>query len=169
MNNNEIKERLNEILNELNTFRTMLEEEKTQEDKGFEIEIPENLENHWCIDEIGDIYDLDDSFSVGQFVKAYLSGATFETEKQAKQYDKERRLLFKIHKWAEIHNEGWEPDWEDIFQEKYYIYYDYYRKELRINYRGSTTSIDRLPYFKTEEIGQACIEEFGEEIKEVLC
>lgn len=168
MNNNELREKLDEILNELNTFKAMLEEEKTQEDKSFGISIPDNLENRWCIDEIGDIYDLDDCFSVGQFVKAYLSGATFETEKQAKQYDKEKRLLFKIHKWAEEKNEGWTPDWQNMWEDKYYVEVDVQDNNLITCSTTWFSSFSKLPYFKTREIAQKCINFFGEEIIEVL-
>lgn len=168
MNNNEIKERLNEILNELNTFRTMLEEDKTQEDKPFEIKIPSNLEDYVCIDEIGGVYDLDDCFDIGQLDDAYLSGATFKTEEQAKQYDKERRLLFKIHEWAKEQNGNWIPDWIDAYEDKYYIEVDLEDDKLCITNTTWFSPFSKLPFFRTRNIAQECIDLFGKEIKEVL-
>lgn len=167
MNNNEIKERLNEILNELNTFRTMFEEDKTQEDKPFEIKILSNLEDYVCIDEIGGVYDLDECFGIGQLDDAYLSGATFKTEEQAKQYDKERRLLFKIHEWAKEQNGNWIPDWSD-YDNKYVMYYNAKTGFLGINTYNWSNHISVLPTFKTRKIAQECIDLFGDEIKEVL-
>lgn len=96
-------------------------------------------------------------------------GEYFNTEQEVEQYLKERKLLFKLHQWAKIKNEGWEPDWKDVFQEKYYIFYDYYRKRLYFSFNNSTGTINKLPYFKTREIAKECIDLFGDEIKEVLC
>ena len=95
-------------------------------------------------------------------------GEYFNTEKEAEQHLKERKLLFKLHQWAKMKNEGWEPDWESIFQEKYYIFYDYYRKELCTSFNNSTGAINKLPYFKNRKIAQECIDLFGDEIIEVL-
>lgn len=101
--------------------------------------------------------------------KLFEHGLYFNTKQEAEQHLKERKLLFKIHQWAKEKNEGWEPDWESIFQEKYYIFYDYYRKELCTSFNNSTGAINKLPYFKTRKIAQECIDLFGDEIKEVLC
>ena len=95
-------------------------------------------------------------------------GLYFKTREEAERYLKERKLLFKIHQYAKEKNEGWEPDWESIFQEKYYIFYDYYRKELCTSFNNSTGAINKLPYFKTRKIAQECIGLFGDEIIEVL-
>lgn len=161
-----------ELIKEFNEKVEQLKDEliaKLEEKKKFEVKLPDMYDTLYYIDDICSEVYITNFVSSARDKDRYLRGFYFNTKEEAKQRLKEQRLLFKIKKWAEIHNKGWEPDWEDIFQEKYYIYYDYYRKELRINYRGSTTSIDRLPYFKTEEIGQACIDIFGDEIKEVLC
>ena len=161
-----------ELIKEFNEKVEQLKDEliaKLEEKKKFEVKLPDMYDTLYYIDDICSEVYITNFVSSARDKDRYLRGFYFNTKEEAKQRLKEQRLLFKIKKWAEIHNKGWEPDWEDIFQEKYYIYYDYYRKGLRINYRGSTTSIDRLPYFKTEEIGQACIDIFGDEIKEVLC
>ena len=55
------------------------------------------------------------------FEQIYKRGLAFKTKKEAKKYDKELILLFKLHKWAEEHNEGWYPDWEDS-EDKYFIH-----------------------------------------------
>lgn len=163
-----IKERLNEILNELNTFRTMLEEEKTQEDKPFEIKIPYDLEDYYVIDECGDIYSTEEYLDGETYKLAYLSGATFKTKEQAKRYDKERRLLFKIHEWTKEKNEGWIPDWSNSNEIKYYIFYSNSDMHLKISSAFSLERFNKLQYFKTREIAQECIDLFGKEIKEVL-
>ncbi|WP_314548371.1 hypothetical protein [uncultured Gemella sp.] len=97
----------------------------------------------------------------------FKMGEYFNTEDEAEQHLKERKLLFKLQQWAKIKNDGWEPDWEK--ENKYYIFYDYSCCEFETISTVISNSFKKLPYFKTREIAQACIDEFGEEIKEVLC
>lgn len=96
-------------------------------------------------------------------------GLYFGTEEEAEQYLKERKLLFKLHQWAKLKNEGWEPDWSDYSNDKFTIYYDGQDDVLQIHFWRVSNILPTLPTFKTYEIAQACIDEFGEEIKEVLC
>ncbi|MGX7080557.1 hypothetical protein [Gemella morbillorum] len=56
---------------------------------------------------------------------------------------------------------------EDIT--KYDIYYSGIEKKLNIFAAHTVTEFKKLPYFKSEEITQACIDEFGDEILEVFC
>lgn len=146
-------------------FISKLEDDK----KEFEVELPNKYDTLYFIDNISsEVYMTGFSTSKNEIAR-YLRGYFFETKEEAEQHLKECKLLFKIHQYAKEKNEGWEPDWESIFQEKYYIFYDYYRKELCTSFNNSTSAINKLPYFKTRGIAQACIDLFGEEIKEVLC
>lgn len=96
-------------------------------------------------------------------------GYIYYSKEEAEQHLKEQRLIFKIKKWAEIHNEGWEPDWSDWDINKFIICYDGRDEGLEIDVWGNTSHISVLPAFKTRGIAQACIDEFGEEIREVFC
>lgn len=95
-------------------------------------------------------------------------GLYFETEEEAEQFLKERKLLFKLHQWAKEKNDGWEPDWEEDEGKKWYVYYNHIEESLKVTWGYNSTNFIKLPYFKTEEIAQVCIDLFGEEIKEVL-
>lgn len=98
-------------------------------------------------------------------------GYFFESEEEAEQHLKERKLLFKLHQWAEMKNEGWKPDWEDDSQEKVFIYcFRNLKENLELTYKRTwnINKFTKLPYFKTCEIAQECIDLFGDEIKEVL-
>lgn len=137
--------------------------------KEFEVELPNKYDTLYFIDDISsEVYMTGFSTSKNEIAR-YLRGYFFETKEEAEQHLKECKLLFTIKKWAKEKNDGWEPDWESIFQEKYYIFYDYYRKELCTSFNNSTGAINKLPYFKTRKIAQECIDLFGDEIKEVLC
>ena len=146
-------------------FISKLEDDK----KEFEVELPNKYDTLYFIDDISsEVYMTGFSTSKNEIAR-YLRGYFFETKEEAEQHLKECKLLFKIHQYAKEKNDGWEPDWESIFQEKYYIFYDYYRKELCTSFNNSTGAINKLPYFKTRKIAQECIDLFGDEIKEVLC
>lgn len=145
-------------------FIAKLEDDK----KEFEVELPNKYDTLYFIDDISsEVYMTGFSTSKNEIAR-YLRGYFFETKEEAEQHLKECKLLFTIKKWAKEKNDGWEPDWESIFQEKYYIFYDYYRKELCTSFNNSTGAINKLPYFKTRKIAQECIDLFGDEIIEVL-
>lgn len=146
-------------------FIAKLEDDK----KEFEVELPEDGEKLYFIRDLyGTVSSKIFNINTMSDIKRFENGLYFETEEEAKQHLKECKLLFTIKKWAKEKNDGWVPDWESIFQEKYYIFYDYYRKELCTSFNNSTGAINKLPYFKTRKIAQECIDLFGDEIKEVL-
>ena len=92
----------------------------------------------------------------------------FATAEEAEKFLKERRLLFKLHQWAKIKNKNWRPNWSDANESKYYIYYDFDSDELDISCCYRSIEFNKLHYFKSYEITNECIEEFGDEIIEVL-
>lgn len=147
-------------------FISKLEDDK----KEFELSYPKNEEMLYYFEVFeGEIYDIyySDNSKVDKYI--FEHGLYFNSKEEAEQYIKERKLLFKLHQWAKLKNEGWEPDWSNGDEIKYYIFYDYYRKELHFSFKNSTSTIDKLPYFKSEKISEECIDMFGDEIKEVLC
>lgn len=102
------------------------------------------------------------------FMNAYLSGNLHNTEEEAKQKLREDKLMFKIKKWVEENQGDWKPNWRDTYQLKRSIYYNYKNNTLRQISDFDCTYISKLPILKTDEILEQFIEEFGEEIKEVL-
>lgn len=165
---NEIKEAMKGLLDRLDKLENIILLPLDPFDF-FKVELPEDGERLYFIDNVQSTI-LSKIFDISNMndVKRFENGLFFETIEEAEQHLKECKLLFKIHQYAKEKNEGWEPDWENIFQEKYYIFYDYYRKELCTSFNNSTGAINKLPYFKTRKIAQECINLFGEEIKEVL-
>ena len=142
--------------------------EEKVEKKPYEVEAPENIGDYYTIDDWGEIYDFE-GFTIEYAEHRYRSGLAFKTVEEAKKYYKERELLFKLHKWAEEHNEGWTPDWKDLDEEKWVAMYDNKYEFFEIYESRRYLKLLKIPYFKSEEIAEQFIEEFGEEIKEVLC
>ena len=133
----------------------------------YEVEVPGDIDNYYYTDEYGKV-DYLEGYNSSYEKNKYIRGLAFKTEEEAEKYDKERILLFKLHKWAEEHNEGWTPKWEGNGV-KWYVMYETDRNILKINWCVCCRQFTKLPYFKSEEIAKQFIEEFGEEIKEVLC
>ena len=142
--------------------------EEKVEKKPYEVKLPDDIENYYIIDETGAL-DYVFIYAKQNQKEVYQRGLAFERRVEAEQYDKERILLFKMHKWAEEHNGGWVPDWEDWRERKYIVEHDTSSKELQTAFYAYLQPLTKLPYFKSEYIAKQFIEEFGEEIKEVFC
>lgn len=171
MNNEEIQEKFEQLASAIDWIKTKLVD--LQEEKGlapvktpYEVKVPEDIEDYYHVDETGEINPIGEVLNYYDFEQAYLRGLVFKTREEAEQYDKERILLFKLHKWAEEHNGDWTLNWK-ANEPNYYVTYDYYGFSIKWSYLCN--SFIKLPYFKTKELAEQFIEEFGEEIKEVLC
>lgn len=147
-------------------FISKLEDDK----KVFELTYPEHGKVVYLVgNEVTSVlYNASDKVDIGLFEH----GLFFKTREEAEQHLKERKLLFKIHQWAKLKNDGWEVNWKDFNQDKVYI--TCFRNLMNQNKLVSeiscaTNRFSKLPYFKSKEIAQECINLFGDEIKEVLC
>ena len=163
MTNKELQQQIKQLEQQIKDLKVKLESKIEKEP--YEVEVPDDLEDLYYVDEtglIGPIYSYDEDDQE----KVYKRGLAFKTKEQAEQHDKERILLFKLHKWAEEHNGGWTLNWK-ANEPKYYVTYDYYGFSIKWSYLCN--NFIKLPYFKSEEIAGLFIKEFGDEIKEVLC
>ena len=142
--------------------------EEKVEKKPYKVEVPENIGDYYTVDNWGEIYDFE-GFTIEYAEHHYRSGLAFKTVEEAKKYYKERELLFKLHKWAEEHNGGWKPNWNDFDEEKWTVMYHNECEEFEIYENYRYREFLKLPYFESEEIAELFIKEFGDEIKEVLC
>lgn len=156
-----------EVVDESIVQRFEALEEKVEK-KPYEVELPDDIEEYVFLNEngrTGNIYSIHEKWTKEVFQR----GIAFKTREKAEKYDKERILLFKLHKWAEEHNEGWKPKWKNLNEEKWTIMYDNKYKFFESYESRRFLEFSKLPIFKTEAIAEQFIEEFGEEIKEVLC
>lgn len=142
--------------------------EEKVEKKPYEVEYPKDLEDLLYADVDG-VIELVGIHYEHEQKKVYNRGLAFKTEEEVEQYDKERILLFKLHKWAEEHNGGWTPNWNDYKEEKWTVMYHNECEEFEIYENYRYREFLKLPYFESEEIAELFIKEFGDEIKEVLC
>ena len=75
---------------------------------------------------------------------------------------------FKDKNGAKIYNDGWEPNWCNIHQDKYCIEITPSTGHFYIARRHAINHLGLLPCLKSEELAGAFINEFGERIKELL-
>lgn len=165
MTNEELRQEVKRLEEQIKDLKIKLEEKAKK--KPYEVEVPEDLDHYYYVDELGKVYSIGEKINYYEFEKVYQRGLAFKTKEEAEQFDKERILLFKLHKWAEEHNGGWKPDWEGNGV-KWYVTYETDRNILKINWCVCCRQFIKLPYFKSREIAEQFIEEFGNEIKEVF-
>ena len=147
-------------------FISKLEDDK----KEFELTYPSNGEIVYYINGIYlKVYDLAYYKIDNEARNMFEHGYIYYTREEAEQFLKERKLLFKLHQWAKLKNDGWEPDWDNGMENKYYIYYSSDRRKLFVGTIFWGNEFNKLPRFKTKELARECIDLFGDEIKEVLC
>ena len=167
MTNEELEQKVKRLEEQLTEVRIELLERKA-EPIPYQVKIPSDLENYYTIDIDGSIEGLY-GYTNEIRVLFYLRGLAFKTKTEAEQHLKKSMLLFKMHKWAEEHNGGWTPDWSNFNETKHYITCKKEVGEFDMNFCRTFRHLIKLPYFKSEEIAELFIKEFGDEIKEVLC
>ena len=166
MTNEELQEEIKRLEEQLTELRFKISKSKV-DDKPYKVEVPEDIEDYYFLDETGNIV-YKALYSSNYQKKTFIHGLAFKTKEEAEQHDKERILLFKMHKWAEEHNGDWYPDWNNG-DDKFSIYYFHNTESFSVCSDWNCNSFSELPYFKSEELAREFIEEFGDEIKEVLC
>lgn len=167
MTNEELRQEIEKLKQEIIELRFNRLESKCEPiPTSYQVKIPSDLENYYTIDIDGSIEGLY-GYTNEIRVLFYLRGLAFKTKTEAEQHLKKSMLLFKMHKWAEEHD-GWTPNWKDFDEEKCTVMYDNNHEELEIYETYFYREFTKLPVFKSEELAQQFIEEFGEEIKEVL-
>mgnify|MGYP000909247669 CR=1 FL=1 len=166
MTDEELRQKIELLEQQIKDLKVKLEEKA--EKKPYEVEVPTDIYLYYTVNDCGEIRPLS-VYTFQDRDELYKRGLTFKTEEEARQYDKKRILLFKLHKWAEEHNGGWTPDWSNFNETKHYITCKKEVGEFDMNFCRTFRHLIKLPYFKSEELAEQFIEEFGDEIKEVLC
>ena len=171
MNNEQLQQEVKRLEEQIKDLKVKLEE-KAEEERWlpyvpYEVEVPEDIDEYYYVSITGIINKLCMYDEFDQ-IEIYKRGLAFKTREEAEQFDKERILINKLKHWGKEHNEGWKPDWGDSNKYNHTVTYDYCEK-LYVKSYCFVNFLSKLPYFKSHEIAEQFIEEFGEEIKEVLC
>lgn len=134
------------------------------ETKEFKIQIPEGYEideensTFECIKlkkKVISYLEVLDKFDV--VIPTYISASSFEHDDKIRAIN---RLLFV----AKYLNEGWVPDFKDVFQRKHTFIINNDKLEISEVYDTNISIV----YFKSRELAQKAIEILGEDIKQAL-
>ena len=164
MTNEELQQQIEQLEQQIKDLKVKLESKADK--KPYKVEVPEDLEDYYFIDESGNI-SLIKIYSKYDQKRIFIRGLAFKTREEAEQFDKERILINKFKDWAKKYNEGWTPNWVES-EDKFHIDYHYGSKCFQVKDAWHANAFHKLPYLKSEEIARKFIEEFGDEIKEVL-
>lgn len=161
------EQKIQELSRKIDELKQELEE---LQDKPYGISYPNDGQRVWsfdcCLGSLSNsIFDIEDRVNK----HSYKTGLLFDIYEEAKQFIREQTLIKKIKCWAKEQQGDWKPDWSDKNQRKYSVDVDHFNKETICDWYWGHDKLPKLPYFKTEEIAQACIDEFGDEILEVFC
>lgn len=167
MTNEELQEEIKRLEEQLTELRFKISKSKV-DDKPYKVEVPEDIDRYYYVDELGDINLVGDTFHKIDYEELYLRGLAFKTKEEAEQFDKERIIINKLKDWAKKYNEGWTVNWEES-EDKFYIDYHHGSKCFQVKNARHANAYHKLPYFKSAEIAYQFIEELVEEINEVLC
>nr|DAJ31605.1 MAG TPA: protein of unknown function (DUF5320) [Caudoviricetes sp.] len=163
----ELTERIENSQAEIDELKKELE--KLQKNP-YEICYPKDgVEMYYLDDYTGELeektFDIFDDYDK----RLYEIGLLFNTKKEAEQFLKEQTLIKKIKCWAKEQQGNWQPDWKNTDEHKYFIKIYVNDEELWIDSSLTGNTFSKLPFFKSHEIAQTCIDEFGDEILEVFC
>lgn len=161
----ELTERIEKSQAEIDELKKELEE---LQDKPYEISYPIGYKLMWYLDEYASVtsYQYNNNTAVDRVF--YESGLLFDTKEEAEQFKREQTLIKKIKCWAKEQQGDWQPNWSDRNQRKYCVDVDRFNKETICDWNREHDKLLKLPFFKSEEIAEACIDEFGDEILEVF-
>lgn len=168
-----MSEKLNELITELgkivdgnNSFDKLKSlYEKLKLEAAAEFEYPfEYEEKYWMVYHDGDV-----SYSTWTDheadVKRYDQGNMFKTKQEAECERDKRALLTRFRQFRDKCNDGWIPE---LYDSKYYIYFNLKNKELEIKWYNSIDTFDLFGCFKNEADCERAIQLFGDEIKRLF-
>ena len=126
----------------------------------------ERDETYYLINQYLDaVLDVDKYFAINN--QHYKIGNYFKTKEEA-EFEREKFLVYQeLKDYALEHNKS-KINWNDTYQLKYYIYYDYYHNTLEISSTKGLCNMF-LIYFTSIDIAQNAIDTIGEDrIKKYL-
>lgn len=137
-----------------------------EEEDTWEMKCPyEYGDKHYCLQPSGDVFQ-DCWENIEADNKYFNQGNIFRTEQEASLEAKRRNLLTRFRAFKDECNEEWKPDWENTYENKYFICEVVSELEVYVSSIGK--SFVTFGYFKNKEDAERAIDLFGDEIKELF-
>jgi hypothetical protein len=163
------EQKIQELSDKIDELKQELEELKELQEKQYKIRYPKAGTKIYYINHNSGVIQCRLNIIGEGDRHLYDIGLLFDTYEQAEQFKREQTLIKKIKCWAKEQQGDWQPNWSDTNQCKYCVDVDRFNKETSYDWYWEHDKLFKLPYFKSQEIAKACIDEFGDEILEVFC
>lgn len=153
-----------EILKQIEELKKQIE--ALPEDEKKIRTLPVEDERFFCINEnLFCDFDLNypDSFDVNTNKENSSIGNYFKSKEDAEMVIRAMQIEQAIRLRRIELNDGWEPDWNDIYEGKYYVYISY-NGYLDIDKIFLNKYFPAFGFYKSEEIAQQIIDEFKNEL-----
>lgn len=119
----------------------------------FEVWRPKSGELCWYLNLMGDVtstfYHKNDSI--------YMH---YKTKEQAQEAHEKALFNYEVEMFIKEKNEGWEPDFENNNQEKYFLYYNFAYKTFKLSTAYCDKVTSTFKYFKSKEIREEILAKF---------
>lgn len=148
-----LQEEIKSLKAHIALIEKQIADEKKQEENKFERVIGEN---YYIVDscrlsgtEITKEYDNNNRYDKSM----YENNNYFHTKERAEEVAEKIKMLLELERLYDIYCPDYKPDFNDVDCEKYFVYYDYYKKTWETsgcNFRLNAIEI----FFPTEEIAQ---------------
>lgn len=114
-------------------------------------------EEYYFIDSVGDILTNEWNDAVIH-INRFRYGNAFKTIADAEKRAKEVRIFCRLKNFADEVNEGWEPDWEDVDENKWFLIFNHSKQVWIANYL-TYNEYPNAVYFKARELAERAIKE----------
>lgn len=169
MNIEELRLEFNKEIDQIKTKYDKKFKALEKEKEEFELTYPANNSTVYYVDSGRNEIDCTGYYEFDNHdINKFETGFYFKTKVEAERSRKERILLVKLRQYAEMKNEGWVPNWDDRYEGKFSVSYLIADKRLTTDCVAMMNHLIQLPYFKSREIAEECIDLFGNEIIEIF-
>lgn len=145
--------------------RLLKENPELLEEKGYKLWRAEKGSRYWYVPGDGSVdWSYEEKDSVDDF--RYLTGNYFATKEEAEAHKARLEAIGRVTHAILEANEGWEPDWSDEIEEKYYLYYSHFGdNEFDWGEIGLLQETQTLPFAKSSEIVKTIIAEYEDDLR----
>lgn len=124
-------------------------------------------EEFYYINIFGEIAKVEvDNYNEDVIKQMQQQGNTFKTRDEAEKERDRRALLYEFNQFRDERNKGWTPNWNDVSEGKYYIYFGY-EKILKHTFVQTTREFVTFGYFRNVADCIEAIEKFGDRIRKL--
>lgn len=121
----------------------------------------------YYINIFGEIAEIEaDNYNEDVIKQMKEQGNTFKTVEDAEKERDRRALLYEFNQFKNERNNGWTPNWNDISENKNYIYFGYEKVLLNTSV-NTTREFVTFGYFRNTMDCTDAIKKFGDRIKKL--